>query len=164
MLYFHLFRNPLADDGGRQMAGRREGFSAPESPRTSLRLVIAMLGMVALPAALTLLTVKGPATDNPAANLSPYGYTVSLLLFVVPILTIGFWLTPREDVKISKKACLRTLLLLVPMGLGLDFFFGRLFFTFPNPVRLCALPHRPSAAACRLKSTCFIARDSRLCC
>jgi hypothetical protein len=115
------------------MASRREGFSGPESPRTSLRLVIAMLGMVALPAALTLLTVKGPAADNPAANLSPYGYTVSLLLFVVPILTIGFWLAPREDVKISKKAFLRTMLLLVPMGLGLDFFFGRLFFTFPNP-------------------------------
>jgi hypothetical protein len=116
------------------MAGRREGFSSPESPRTSLRLVIAMLGMVALPAGLTLLTVRGPARpDDLAANLSPYGYTVSLLLFVVPIMAIGFWLVPREGVKISKRAFLRTLLLLVPMGLGLDFFFGRLFFTFPNP-------------------------------
>lgn len=116
------------------MAGRKGDISGPDSSRTSLRVVLAMLGMVALPAALTLMTVRGPARpDALAANLSPYGYTVSLLLFVVPIVVIAFWLAPREEVKISKKAFVRTLLLLVPMGLGLDFFFGRLFFTFPNP-------------------------------
>ncbi|MGA9668675.1 MAG: hypothetical protein WBQ94_05670 [Terracidiphilus sp.] len=116
------------------MASERRNVSGAGSPRTSLRVVLAMLGMVAVPTALTLLTVRGPARgDDLAANLSPYGYTVSLLLFVVPIVVIAFWLVPREGVKISKKAFLRTLLLLVPMGLGLDFFFGRIFFAFPNP-------------------------------
>jgi hypothetical protein len=106
----------------------------PDAPRTSFRLVLAMLGIIAVPAALTLLTVRAPAVPiQPAMNLSPYGYTVSLLLFVVPILVIGFWFVPREDVKISRGAFVRTIAILFPLGAGLDFFFANSFFTFPNP-------------------------------
>ena len=107
--------------------------SRPNAPRTSLLVVLAMLGMVAVPAALTLLTVRGPAVSGaPAVGPSPYGYTVSLLLFVVPIVVIGFWLVPREGVRISKKAFVRTIAILFPLGAGLDFFFANSFFTFPN--------------------------------
>ena len=122
------------------MASIRKGFSerlsGPNSPRASLRLVMAMLGMIAVPAALTLHTVRGPAARALAAagtEPSPYGYTVSLLLFIAPILAIGLWLVPREGVKISKKAFARTIGLLFPIGAGLDLFFARSFFTFPNP-------------------------------
>jgi lycopene cyclase domain-containing protein len=104
------------------------------APRTSFRVVMAMLGMVAVPAALTLLTARRPAVVGaPAADSSPYGYTVSLLLFVVPILVIGFWFVPREDVRISRRAFVRTIAILFPLGAGLDFFFANSFFTFPNP-------------------------------
>lgn len=107
--------------------------SRPNAPRTSLLVVLAMLGMVAVPAALTLLTVRGPAVSGaPAVGPSPYGYTVSLLLFVVPVVVIGFWLVPREGVRISKKAFVRTIAILFPLGAGLDFFFANSFFTFPN--------------------------------
>ncbi|MDR3774162.1 MAG: hypothetical protein P4L26_12480 [Terracidiphilus sp.] len=107
--------------------------SRPNAPRTSLLVVLAMLGMVAVPAALTLLTVRGPAVSGaPAVGPSPYGYTVSLLLFIVPIAVIGFWLVPREGVRISKKAFVRTIAILFPLGAGLDFFFANSFFTFPN--------------------------------
>jgi hypothetical protein len=99
-------------------------------PRTSFRLVVAMLGMIALPAALTLFTARAPASSP---DPSPYGYTVSLLLFIVPILVIGLWLVPREDVKISKRAFVRTIATLFPIGAGLDFFFARSFFKFLNP-------------------------------
>ncbi len=106
----------------------------PSTPRTSFRIVIAMLGMIAVPAALTLHTVRAPATPpTPALNQSPYGYTVSLLLFIVPILVIGLWLIPREEIKISKKAFVRTIAILFPLGAGLDFFFAHTFFTFPDP-------------------------------
>jgi hypothetical protein len=92
-----------------------------------------MLAMIALPAAVTLFAVRVPAgSSGTAGNSSPYGYTVSLLLFIVPILAIGFWLAPRGSVRISKKSFLRTILILVPLGVGLDFFFGRMFFIFPN--------------------------------
>jgi hypothetical protein len=102
-------------------------------PRTSFRLVIAMLGMIALPAALTLHTVRAPsAADASTHDSSPYGYTVSLLMFIVPILVIGLWLVPREGVKISKRAFMRTIGVLFPLGAGLDFFFAHLFFNFPN--------------------------------
>ena len=111
----------------------KEDSSAPNAPRTNFRIVLAMLGMVALPAALALLTVRLPASSSqPQSNASPYGYTVSLLLFVIPILVIGFWLVPREKVRISKKAFVRTIAILFPLGAGLDFFFARSFFTFPN--------------------------------
>jgi hypothetical protein len=104
------------------------------APRTSLRIVLAMLAMIAVPAAITLHTVRAPVAGNSAAtDASPYGYTVSLLLFIVPILVIGFWLVPREEVKISRKAFLRTIAILFPLGAGLDFFFAHSFFTFPNP-------------------------------
>jgi hypothetical protein len=100
--------------------------SGSDAPRTAFRLVIAMVGMIAIPAALTLHTVRAPAdVHSPAANLSPYGYTVSLLLFIVPIVAIGLWLVPQEGVKISKRAFVRTIALLFPVGAALDFCFAR---------------------------------------
>jgi hypothetical protein len=123
------------------MAAVRTSSSAADRARTSFRVVLAMLGMIAVPAALTLDTVRAPErTDvwktwpgqTGPAEPSPYGYTVSLLLFVVPILVIGFWLVPREKVQISKQSLVRTIAILFPVGAGLDFFFARRFFTFPN--------------------------------
>jgi hypothetical protein len=98
-------------------------------------LVIAILAMIVTPAALTLhsvhLSALNPATAT-THGASPYGYTVSLLLFIIPILVIAFWFLPQEDVKISQKSLLWTIGLLFPMGAGLDFFFAQYFFTFPN--------------------------------
>jgi hypothetical protein len=108
--------------------------SQQPSARSSFRLVIAIVGMIALPAALTLHTVRIPTSVDPSVlNPSPYGYTVSLLLFIVPILVIGFWFVPREDIAISRKSFAWTIGLLFPLGALLDFFFARSFFTFPNP-------------------------------
>jgi len=123
------------------MAAERAGFPGSDAPRTSLRLVMAMLGMIAVPAALALFTVRAPAAASaPATNPSPYGYTVSLLLFIVPILVIGVWLVPREDVKISKRSFVRTIGILFPLGAALDFFFAHSFFTFPNPGATLRMP------------------------
>jgi hypothetical protein len=107
--------------------------SATTSPRTSFWLVLAMLAMVAVPAAITLHTVRASALmPVTPANSSPYGYTISLLLFIVPILVIAFWLIPQEEIKVSKKAFWWTIALLFPVGALLDFFFARYFFYFPN--------------------------------
>lgn len=111
----------------------RGGSSRPDAPRTSFRLVLAMLAMIAVPAWLTLRTVRTPPMNAAAVDPSPYGYTVSLLLFIVPILVIGFWFVPRDSVRISKKSFVRTITILFPLGAALDFFFARSFFTFPNP-------------------------------
>ena len=90
--------------------------------------------MLAGPAALTLHTVRVPAVVDAAyKNPSPYGYSVSLLLFIVPIVVISWWLVPQDGIKISKRSFLITLALTVPAGVILDFFFAHLFLTFPNP-------------------------------
>lgn len=104
------------------------------TPVQQLRLVFAILGMIAVPAGITLHTAKvlpADASQN-LAQSSPLGYTWSLLLFVIPILTIALWLVPQDGVTISKKSFLWTIGLLVPAGCGLDFFFASSFFTFPN--------------------------------
>ena len=101
------------------------------SPRLSAWLVAAMLAMVAVPAAITLRAVRSPGTlQVPGSDPTPYGYTWSLLLFIVPIVVIGFWFVPAEGVEIPRRAFWRTIGVLVPLGFGLDFFFAQRFFVF----------------------------------
>src|SRR5215831_12106471 len=118
------------------LCSRREAMATriqPPSPRTSFQLVIAILIMIAVPAALTLHTVHvSPKVDASAPNLTPYGYTISLLLFVVPILVIAIWFLPKEEVHISRKSFWQTIAVLFPVGALLDFFFAHSFFVFPN--------------------------------
>jgi len=109
----------------------------PAAPRPDHRIgpgiVLAMLAMLVVPAAITLNTVRRPATLVVSdANPTPYGYTLSLLLFFVPILVIAFWLVPNEEVRLPKRAFWRTIAILAPIGFGLDFFFARRLFTFAN--------------------------------
>ncbi len=103
------------------------------NPRKSAWLVAAMLAMIAVPAGITLHTVRVPATITiPSTNPTPHGYTLSLLLFVLPIAVIGGWFLPGEQVHIARRAFAKTLLVLVPIGFGLDFFFANRFFTYAN--------------------------------
>ena len=92
-----------------------------------------MLAIVAVPVGVTLHTVRDPATVLlPSSNPTPFGYSWSLLLFIIPILVIGGWFLPSERVRIPKRAFWRTIWVLVPIGFGLDFFFARRFFEFKN--------------------------------
>jgi hypothetical protein len=118
------------------------------SPRLSFWLVITMLGMVSVPAYFTLHRAR--VTSPPLVlvpNPSPYGYTVSLLLFILPIVVIVFWLVPKEGIRISKKSLVWTIGLLFPLGAALDFFFASFFFTFPNAGATLGIPapalHKP---------------------
>ena len=54
-----------------------------------------MLAMIVIPASITFNTVRVPAKlDLANPDPTPYGYTWSLLLFIVPIVIIAFWLLP----------------------------------------------------------------------
>lgn len=97
-----------------------------------VRTLLAMAAVVAVPVLLTLATVQVPVaeaggTDNP----TPYGYTVSLLLFIVPVATIAVWHL-RFGHPADKRAFLGCAALMAGLGAMLDFFFGYHFFTFPN--------------------------------
>ena len=63
---------------------------------------------------------------------TPYGYTVSLLLFVIPIAFIAGWLLPNEELKLPKRIFGLTLIILVPLGCLLDIVFAQWFFYYPN--------------------------------
>jgi hypothetical protein len=103
------------------------------SPGVCAGIVIAMLAMIAIPAAITLHTVHEPAPLAPINQHStPHGYTVSLLLFVFPIAVIAGWFLPGEGLYLPRRAFWRTLAILVPLGFILDFFFAQWFFVYPN--------------------------------
>src|SRR5438132_8173705 len=105
----------------------------PPSPRLSAWIVVVMLAMVSVPAALTLMTVRSPVTLQMASsNPTPYGYTWSLLLFLVPIIVIAFGFLPRKEAEFPRKAFWWTIGILVPLGFATDFFFASRFFTFYN--------------------------------
>lgn len=102
-------------------------------PRRSSWVVLILLAMVVIPAAVTLDTVQAPGVLQIAsADPTPLGYTLSLSLFIVPILVIGGWLLRGKQLDFPRRAFWRTIALLVPIGFGLDFFLGNAFFVFPN--------------------------------
>jgi hypothetical protein len=92
-----------------------------------------MLAMIVIPAAITLHAVHSPARLVPTSqNPTPYGYTWSLLLFIVPIVVIAVWLLPSEELKPPKRAFCWTIAILVPLGCLLDVVFAQWFFCYPN--------------------------------
>lgn len=68
-------------------------------------------------------------TDNP----TPFGYSKSLVLFLLPSLVFGVWLHGFLKSPTRRKAFWLTVAVLFPVGLGLDILFGLKFFTFDNP-------------------------------
>lgn len=104
----------------------------PSNPRQSAWIVIAMLVMIAVPAAITLHTVRTPGQLLLSPDPSPHGYSWSLLLFIVPIVVIAFWFLPAENVRIPRRAFWWTIAVLVPLGCLLDLIFAQWFFFFPN--------------------------------
>ena len=103
-------------------------------------IVIGMLAMIVIPTALTLHSVSAPGTLSVGADPSPYGYTWSLLLFIVPILVIGVWFLPSEELEIPQRAFWRTIGILAPIGCLLDVIFAQWFFTFPNSKATLGIP------------------------
>jgi hypothetical protein len=96
-------------------------------------IVFAMVVLIAIPTAITLRTVESPARLVPTSlNPTPYGYTVSLLLFIVPDVFIFVWFMRKEELHFPRRAFWWTILILVPLFCALDLFFARWFFRFPN--------------------------------
>ena len=111
------------------------------SPGVCAGIVVAMLAMISIPAAITLHTVHEPVPLMAVNQHStPHGYTISLLLFVFPIAVIAGWFLPREELHIPRRAFWRTLILLVPLGFILDFFFAQWFFVYPNSGATLGIP------------------------
>lgn len=104
----------------------------PELPGREIRRILVGLLTIAIPTALTLATVRVPVTEmHTVDNPTPYGYTVSLLIFLVPVLTIAVW-HGRHGSEHERRAFFKCVALMAGLGTLLDFAFGYSFFEFPN--------------------------------
>jgi hypothetical protein len=111
-------------------------------PNREFGVVLGMLLAIAVPATISLLGVKHAldVSYRPGTNPSPYGYTLSLALFVVPAATILWWFLRQSRYHLERRAFYLTLVWSVASGVVLDVLFGNSFFTFPNA--LATLPLR----------------------
>jgi hypothetical protein len=103
-----------------------------ETPDRDIRIIIGMLLCVAVPTALTHATIKVPVRDmHMSDNPTPLGYTVSLLLFIVPVLVIARWHLSRGN-EFDRRAFLWSGTFMAGVGALLDILFGSAFFEFKN--------------------------------
>lgn len=92
-----------------------------------------MVVVIAIPAALTLHTIQVPPWRvHPEQNPSPYGYTVSLLLFLFPALVLGYLHMKKVKPVDHRRALVWSAGVVALLGFVLDTFFGHSFFYFKN--------------------------------
>src|SRR4029077_11262834 len=106
-------------------------------------VVFAIAAALVLPAAIALRAFIHPVIlQSTSDNPTPFGYTWSLLLFIVPIAALGGWFACRPDLVFPRKAFWRPIAVLTPTGFGLDLLFGNAFFIFPNKAATlgCEIP------------------------
>lgn len=82
-----------------------------------------------------ILSVKhDPVPPFLSGNLSPYGYTISLGLFLVPLGSLTAWFISRKAaLPFQWKAFWMTTAIVAVTWSLLDIFLGNAFFSFPNP-------------------------------
>jgi hypothetical protein len=86
-----------------------------------------------VPAVITLSTVEhGPRDRHGTLTATPYGYTVSLLMFLVPVLALGYWHMRKPPTHAHRRSLLWASGFIAALGFLLDLVFGESFFVFRN--------------------------------
>ena len=101
---------------------------------SELWILAFMLLALIIPSLITLNTIQEPRPLVPLTtpSASPYGYTWSLSLFIVPCIILLTWLHFSKEHRIQLGAFWLTVALMATLGLMLDIFLGLTFFTFNN--------------------------------
>lgn len=103
-------------------------------PARDIRVLLGMIVILGLPAVLTLATINTrPETARSHENPSPYGYTVSLGLFLLPVLVLSALHMQKHKPTVHRRALLWSAGAIASIGFVLDTIFGYTFFTFKNP-------------------------------
>jgi len=101
--------------------------------KRALTVFLMIMLIIIIPTLISLLTVRDPGVFKVTSpNPSPFGYTISLLFFIIPACVIASWFYFHKEYSIQRKAFWRTILILFPIGVILDIFLGTLFFNFHN--------------------------------
>ncbi len=110
-----------------------QGGDASDNAWAAGIFLLILVVVIILPSVLTLGTVRDAIKHRIDGNPTPYGYTVSLLIFVLPTTALLVWFLRRHPRgSFRRRAFWWTIGLLVPVGFTLDLVFGNLFFRFPN--------------------------------
>ncbi|WP_353570352.1 hypothetical protein [Candidatus Albibeggiatoa sp. nov. BB20] len=112
-----------------------EPMTVQRTPEKDAKTCVFMLVTILIPAIFTLSSIdiaRKTIDLDKFSNPSPYSYTWSLSLFIIPMLVIGWWFLTHPSYHSQRKAFWITIFTLVPLGFLLDFLFGSLFFIFPN--------------------------------
>lgn len=105
----------------------------PQTRRDDARTVLAMVAALAIPLFITLNTVQSPGVlVMTSENPTPYGYTWSLALWIVPLTVLVGWLQRSPGFHMPRLAFWRTVGTLSALGVLLDIGLGDAFFEFPN--------------------------------
>jgi hypothetical protein len=124
----------------RHVAGVTEIMRPPGSAKPGdARTVLAIIGVLLIPACITLASVRHPAGRGPAAGeASPLGYTWSLSFALVPVVAILAAAGARRRAGrhwrpgTPWRTVAATIAVLGTTGMLLDVCFGYTFFAFPN--------------------------------
>lgn len=103
------------------------------TPIVDAKVCLGIIVTLLVPAIIALSTVNIPQQVIAVSdNSSPFGYTWSLVLFIIPILILARWFLRHHDYAFQRKSFLITVILLTLLGFGLDILFAAKFFTFNN--------------------------------
>jgi hypothetical protein len=104
----------------------------------TFRMVCRIFVVLVIPAMLTLYTVRVPMKPSDfTLNPTPLGYTVSLLIYLLPVVALHRWFNRYFAegggmLDYRRSAYRWTLATLIPLGFLLDIGFGHLLLKFPN--------------------------------
>lgn len=103
-------------------------------PGRDIRILLGMVVTLGLPAVMTLASIQARPEDAlKDPNASRFGYTISLLLFLFPILVLfGLHLQAHKP-NVHRRALIWSSVAIASIGFVLDTVFGYTFFTFKNP-------------------------------
>ncbi len=102
-------------------------------PRRDIRDLLWMVAIIGLPAVCTLATIRTrPEHARSHPDPSPYGYTVSLLLFLFPVVVLSVIHLQRHKPNVHRRALVWAAGAIASIGFVLDTVFGHAFFTFRN--------------------------------
>jgi hypothetical protein len=83
------------------------------------------------------------------------------LLFIIPIVVIGWWFLPSEGLEIPQRAFWRTISILVPLGFGVDFFFAHRFSCYSNARATLGMPASAVGGSVKLEKYIDVGKRTR---
>jgi hypothetical protein len=118
----------LEDPGSESYAAQRKKLTDH-----AIQQIMAVIVIIGVPSFITLWAVRTrPDAHFVRDNPTPYGYTISLLLFLSPVMTMAWQLLKNPSHAVHRRALFWATGTITLIGFVLDLIFGYSFFTFKN--------------------------------